>query len=134
MQVQPDQHVSMNMWGLPAAFLDELEKGFPQFLSELKEGDIKSEYLLPKIIEKLVEAQETIADFMENNHDETMEIVANALDLDVAAVEDMYGDYDFSIEVTDKDREGFQKTADFMLEAGMIENEPDVNSLFVTAE
>ena len=54
-QVQPDQHVSMNMWGLPAAFLDELEKGFPQFLSELKEGDIKSEYLLPKIIDKLVE-------------------------------------------------------------------------------
>ena len=45
----------MNMWGLPAAFLDELEKGFPQFLSELKEGDIKSEYLLPKIIDKLVE-------------------------------------------------------------------------------
>ena len=88
----------------------------------------------PEIIEKLVEAQETIADFMENNHDETMEIVANALDLDVTAVEDMYGDYDFSIEVTDKDREGFQKTADFMLEAGMIENEPDVNSLFVTAE
>lgn len=88
----------------------------------------------PEIIEKLVEAQETIADFMENNHDETMEIVANALDLDVAAVEDMYGDYDFSIEVTDKDREGFQKTADFMLEAGMIENELDVNSLFVTAE
>ena len=54
-QVQPDQHVSMNMWGLPAAFLDELEKGFPQFLSELKEGDIKSEYLLPKIIDKLVD-------------------------------------------------------------------------------
>ena len=54
-QVQPDQHVSMNMWGLPAAFLDELEKGFPQLLSELKEGDIKSEYLLPKIIDKLVE-------------------------------------------------------------------------------
>ena len=54
-QVQLDQHVSMNMWGLPAAFLDELEKGFPQFLSELQEGDIKSEYLLPKIIDKLVE-------------------------------------------------------------------------------
>lgn len=88
----------------------------------------------PEIIEKLVEAQERIADFMENNHDETMEIVAQALDLDKAAVEEMYGDYDFSIEVTDKDKEGFQKTADFMLEAGMIENELDVNSLFVTAE
>lgn len=48
-------HVSMNMWGLPASFLKELESGFPQFLSEIKEGDIKSEYLLPKIIDKLVE-------------------------------------------------------------------------------
>ena len=45
----------MNMWGLPASFLDELEKGFPEFLSSLKEGDLKSEYLLPKIIDKLVE-------------------------------------------------------------------------------
>lgn len=50
-----DCPVSMNMWGLPAAFLDELEKGFPEFLSGIKEGDIKSEYLLPKIIDKLVE-------------------------------------------------------------------------------
>ncbi|MCI9501322.1 MAG: nucleotidyltransferase [Hungatella sp.] len=50
-----DCPVSMNMWGLPASFLDELEKGFPEFLSSLKEGDLKSEYLLPKIIDKLVE-------------------------------------------------------------------------------
>lgn len=88
----------------------------------------------PEIIEKLTEAQETIADFMENNHDETMEIVAEALDLDVEAVESMYADYDFSIDVTDKDKEGFQKTADFMLEADMIENELDVNSLFAEEE
>lgn len=47
-------HVSMNMWGLPASFLKELETGFPRFLSELREGDIRSEYLLPRIIDKLV--------------------------------------------------------------------------------
>ena len=47
-------HVSMNMWGIPASFLGELEKGFPEFLAGLKEGDIKAEYLLPKIIDKLV--------------------------------------------------------------------------------
>ena len=52
--VEPDQHVSMNMWGLPAGFFKELEKGFPEFLAGLKEGDIKSEYLLPKIIDRLV--------------------------------------------------------------------------------
>ena len=46
--VSPDQPVSMNMWGIPAGFLDELEAGFPEFLDNLKQGDIKSEYLLPE--------------------------------------------------------------------------------------
>lgn len=52
--ISPDQPVSMNMWGIPAGFLDELEKGFPRFLDSLREGDVKSEYLLPKIIDRLV--------------------------------------------------------------------------------
>ncbi len=54
--VSPDQHVSMNMWGLPPKFLDELEAGFPEFLDNLKEGDIKSEYLLPKIIDQQIKS------------------------------------------------------------------------------
>ena len=53
--ISPSQPVSMNMWGLPASFVHELEKGFPIFLDNLKEGDIKSEYLLPKIIDNLVQ-------------------------------------------------------------------------------
>lgn len=54
--IQPSQHVSMNMWGLPVSFLEELETGFPRFLKELKEGDLKSEYLLPKVIDKLIKS------------------------------------------------------------------------------
>ena len=53
--ISPSQPVSMTMWGLPASFVHELEKGFPIFLDNLKEGDIKSEYLLPKIIDNLVQ-------------------------------------------------------------------------------
>ena len=53
--ISPSQPVSMNMWGLPASFVQELEKGFPVFLDNLKEGDIKSEDLLPKIIDNLVQ-------------------------------------------------------------------------------
>ena len=53
--IDVDSLVSMNMWGLPASFVQELEKGFPVFLDNLKEGDIKSEYLLPKIIDNLVQ-------------------------------------------------------------------------------
>ena len=49
----PASHVSMNMWGFTPDFLDELESGFRTFLSEQKEGDIKSEYLLPTIVDHL---------------------------------------------------------------------------------
>ncbi len=54
--VSPSQPVSMNMWGLPVEFLDELENGFPVFLDQLKEGDLKAEYLLPSIIDGLVQS------------------------------------------------------------------------------
>ena len=36
-------------------FLEELEHGFPKFLDGLKPEDIKAEYLLPKIIDDLVQ-------------------------------------------------------------------------------
>ena len=52
--VREDQHVSMNMWGLTPAFIKEMERGFPEFLSGLKEGDLKSEYLLPTIIDQMI--------------------------------------------------------------------------------
>ena len=52
--VRMDQHVSMNMWGLAPDFVQELEEGFPKFLSRLEEGDLKSEYLLPTIIDQLI--------------------------------------------------------------------------------
>lgn len=54
--VDPRQHVSMNMWGFPPAFLDELERGFPEFLDGIADGDLKAEYLLPKIVDKLIKS------------------------------------------------------------------------------
>ena len=54
--ISPSQPVSMNMWGLPVKFLEELEQGFPEFLDHLKEGDVKSEYLLPRIIDEMVQS------------------------------------------------------------------------------
>ena len=85
----------------------------------------------PDVIEKLAAAQDEIASYMADNQEATMETVAAALDLDVDAVKEMYGFYDFSTEITDADKEGFQNTADFMYESGMIENELDVNTLFI---
>lgn len=59
------RHVSMNMWGLAPGFLDELERGFPEFLRELKEGDVKSEYLLPKIIGQLIRRKKAAVTVLE---------------------------------------------------------------------
>ncbi len=52
--MNPEQYVSMNMWGMPERFLQELKQGFPVFLSGIKEGDIKSEYLLTTIIDNCI--------------------------------------------------------------------------------
>ena len=68
---------------------------------------------------------------MADSQDKTIETVAAALDLDVDAVKEMYGFYDFSTEITDADKEGFQKTADFMYESGMIDEAFDVKQLFI---
>lgn len=58
--VRAEQLVSMNMWGLPPVFLAELEKNFPEFLQQIPEGNLKAEYLLPKIIDKLVQEKRAV--------------------------------------------------------------------------
>ena len=85
----------------------------------------------PEVIEQLEKSQQEIADFMKENPDETISIVAKELDLDEEAVKEMYGYYDFSLDISDDDKDGFQKTADFMLESGMIDDPLDVNTLFI---
>lgn len=46
--------VSMNMWGFTPDIFGVLEEGFEEFLNELDEGEIKSEYLLPTIVGDLL--------------------------------------------------------------------------------
>lgn len=49
-----DSKVSMNMWGLTPQFFDELEPRFEDFLKGLAEDDVKSEFLLPKVVDELI--------------------------------------------------------------------------------
>lgn len=48
------QHVSMNMFGLPASFIGTLEAGFPEFLKNAPDGGVKAEYLLPSVIDQAI--------------------------------------------------------------------------------
>ena len=45
--------VSMNMWGFTPDFLEELKQCFTDFLDHM-ENPIKSEYLLPEVVDKLI--------------------------------------------------------------------------------
>lgn len=53
--LNPKSYVSMNMWGLTPAFIEVLAERFPSFLSNVKQGDIKAEYLLPSIVDDLLQ-------------------------------------------------------------------------------
>ena len=52
--ISPDDKVSMNMWAAYPEFLEYLAEDFKNFLSNVEEGDIKKEYLLPNIVDKLL--------------------------------------------------------------------------------
>lgn len=84
----------------------------------------------PEIIEKLKNAQDEIASFIAENEEEALQITADTLDLELDAVKEMFAQYDFSTELKETDRIGFQRTADFMYANGMIETKLDVNTLF----
>ena len=84
-----------------------------------------------KAIETFLDTQKEILKYMDENYDETIKKVAKELDLSEKAVKTMYKQYDFKSEITEQDIKDMQKTADFMLENGMIEKEIDVKSLMI---
>lgn len=78
-------YVSMNMWGLTPDFIDELENGFVSFLHSLKPGDLKSEYLLPTIIDGMIKSGKATVKLLETKdkwfgvtYQEDKQIVVNS--------------------------------------------------------
>lgn len=53
--ISPESLVSMNMWAGYPDFLDTLEEGFAEFLSNTEDDSLKKEYLLPMYIGELME-------------------------------------------------------------------------------
>ena len=65
--IDPDALVSMNLWGFNGNFVEELKKGFVDFLKGLQPGDVKSEYLLPIIVDGQIKKGELTVDVLESN-------------------------------------------------------------------
>ena len=52
--ISPESSVSMNMWAVPAGFMQELEDRFAAFLSEEGGDPLKREYMVPVVIDDLI--------------------------------------------------------------------------------
>jgi len=74
--------------------------------------------------------QDTLA-YITNNNDSALQMVADELDLSLNDVKEMYAMYDFNSAITAEDIANMQKTADFMLENGMIDNAVNVQDLII---
>ncbi len=62
--LDPEALVSMNLWGFDADFVGALKSGFTAFLAGLKPDDIKSEYLLPIIVDGLIKEGKLTVDVL----------------------------------------------------------------------
>lgn len=60
-------HVSMNMWGLTPDFIDYLADDFTSFLRNIPAGDLKAEYLLPTIIDNLLQQKKAEVTLLETH-------------------------------------------------------------------
>ena len=60
-------YCSMNIWGMTPDFFPYLENGFCDFLRALPSGDLKSEYLLPNIVDDMLRKGDVRVDVLESN-------------------------------------------------------------------
>lgn len=84
----------------------------------------------PDVIAKITEAEEAVMAKIGADPEAAYATAGEYLDLDVDAVKEMADYYDFSLEISEEDIAGFQKTADFMYSSEMIEDPFDVSALF----
>ncbi len=94
--VDPDAIVSMNMWAMTPDFLEVLHEGFPKFLANVPEGNVKAEYLLPLIVDELVQTGRATVKVIPS-HDRWFGVTYREDKVSVmAAFEELYarGEYD----------------------------------------
>lgn len=80
-----DDIVSMNMWGLTPKFLNILEEGFPEFLKNMT-NELKSEYLLPSVIDEAIKSGKASVEVLKSHdkwfgvtYKEDKELVVNSI-------------------------------------------------------
>lgn len=66
-ELNADDLVSMNFWGFTSDFMDAIKTGFVDFLKGQREDELKSEYLLPVIVDGLLQKRRITVDVLPTN-------------------------------------------------------------------
>lgn len=66
-EITTNSNVSMNMWGFTPDFFDILEKEFINFLQDESKDELKKEYLLPILVDKLIKSNEARVKMLTSN-------------------------------------------------------------------
>lgn len=85
----------------------------------------------PEVVADFLDGHKATLEYMNENEDAVLQEAAEALDLDMQAVKDMYTYYDFDMTIRDSDIAAMQSTMEFMLNNDMIEQEVDINSMIL---
>lgn len=88
----------------------------------------------PELVKAFVEAQQKVLDSIEADFDAAVAATAKETELTEDAVKEMYGLYDFSMEITEKDIEAMKKTEQFMEQTAMIETPVDIEGLILNLD
>ncbi len=88
----------------------------------------------PLLVQRFMQAQAQVLQYMADNHDEVMAITAQETELSPEAVLEMYPMYDFTIAITAADIESMKRTEQFMYDNQMIETRVDIDSLILQVQ
>lgn len=66
-QLDPEALVSMNFWGFPPEIFDPMQEAFHTFLERLGAEDVRSEYPLPVMVDRLIKRDEISVEVIETS-------------------------------------------------------------------
>ena len=64
-EISPETLVSMNVWGFTPKLFDYIDNGFNKFYEEVKVNPLKSEYLIPDVIDQQVKDGSAVAEILD---------------------------------------------------------------------
>ncbi len=85
----------------------------------------------PEIVKRYLNVHNKSLEFMKERPEETMQMVIEETGLSLQEVESMFSWYDFEPSITEKDVMELEKTQDFLIENGMLENKIKISDIVV---